>query len=70
MRAQALSQFDALAKPGLSERGMKEMKAIAEARKFLSIALHGHGKKIGALLFQKLGLPVPTTKAQKKGQAA
>lgn len=70
MRAQALSQFDALAKPGLSERGMKEMKAIAEARKFLSIALHGRGKKIGALLFQKLGLPVPTTKAQKKGQAA
>lgn len=70
MRAQALSQFDALAKPGLSERGMKEMKAIAEARKFLSIALHGHGKKIGALLFQKLGLPVPTSKTQKKGQAA
>lgn len=70
MRDQALSQFDVLAKPGLSERGMKEMKAIAEARKFLSIALHGHGKKTGASLFQKLGLPVPTTKAQKKGQAA
>lgn len=69
MRDQALDQFDALALPGLSERGMQEMRKIAEARKFLSMELHGYGKKSGPALFGALRLPVPETKSRKKGKA-
>lgn len=65
LRAQALRQFDALAVPGIDQRETDQIRRIVEARKFLSLALAGHGKQ-GRAIFEPLGLELP----QKKGKAA
>lgn len=65
LRAQALTQFDALALPGIDARETDQIERIVEARKFLGLALAGYGKQ-GRTLYEALGLPVP----EKKGKAA
>lgn len=45
LRAQALSQFDAIALPGLDLRETDHIQRIVEARKFLALALAGYGKQ-------------------------
>lgn len=65
LRAQALSQFDALAVPGIDQRETDQIRQIVEARKFLGLAFGGYGKQ-GKTLFDALDLPLPA----KKGKAA
>ncbi|GHG98414.1 type I-E CRISPR-associated protein Cse1/CasA [Pseudodonghicola xiamenensis] len=66
LRAQALTQFEALALPELALRDTKRMEQIVEARKFLATAFKGYGK-LGKEMFGQLGLEVPVAK---KGKAA
>ena len=65
LRAQALTQFDTLALPGIDQRETDQIKRIVEARKFLGLAFAGYGKQ-GKAIFDALALPLP----ERKGKAA
>lgn len=64
LRTQALGQFDAEAVPGLDQRGVETIGRIAEARKYLVMALAGYGKQ-GGDIFNSLGLALPETRKRK-----
>jgi CRISPR system Cascade subunit CasA len=63
---QALRQFDALAVPGIDQRGTDQIERIVGARKFLGLAFAGYGKQ-GQAIYKALELPLPE---RKKGKAA
>lgn len=65
LRAQALSQFESLALPGLDQRESDQIKRIVDARKALGLAFAGYGRQ-GKAIFDALGWPEP----EKKGKVA
>lgn len=61
LRRQALTQFDALAVPGLDRRETDGIERIVEARKHLTGAFAGYGRK-GRDIFGYLGMEPPVIK--------
>ena len=61
LRRQALTQFDALAVPGLDQRETDGIERIVKARKHLAGAFAGYGRQ-GRDIFEQLGIDPPVVK--------
>ena len=69
LRPLAFSLFDEAA-PLAPDTDQGNAARIAQARRFLGVALHGYGK-VGSKLFEKLDLALPgTSQSQPKGRGS
>lgn len=69
LREVAFDIFDALARPGLGDRDLKEQGEILDARGALGGAFAGYGT-LGSKAFNALNLPIPEQGKKQKGKVA